>query len=315
MRAKIFTLHVLLLLAGCSSIPSLPYKIDIQQGNVVTHEMMEKLKSGMTRAQVRFVLGSPMISDAFHGNRWDYVYRLEQAGRLIEQQRITVFFEDDRMTHTEGQLRPSLAVAPPKAAVIATPVIAAPVIEQKRALAASPQPVAPGSGQIPPQPQLQPQPEVAGAKKVEPVVEKKYDTAALPQPAVPSATQPSASSSAVDSLKLAMTATLSSVTQTFASPNVAGSEKMEAVIEEGYDAAASLQPAVPGSAQPSSSAVDSLKLAIIPIFLSPTLQSFPSGGADFMEADQPKGERDLFGERGASRPKEKKGLLDRVLGK
>ena len=250
MRAKIFTLHVLLLLAGCSSIPSLPYKIDIQQGNVVTHEMMEKLKSGMTRAQVRFVLGSPMISDAFHGNRWDYVYRLEQAGRLIEQQRITVFFEDDRMTHTEGQLRPSLAVTLPKAAVIA-----ASVIEQKRALAASPQPVAPGSGQIPPQPQLQP--EVAGAKKVEPVVEKRYDTAALPQPAVPSATQPSASSSAVDSLKL----------------------------------------------------------AIIPIFLSPTLQSFSSGGADSMEADQPKGERDLFGERGASRPKEKKGLFDRVLGK
>jgi outer membrane protein assembly factor BamE len=74
MRAKIFTLHVLLLLAGCSSVPSLLYKIDIQQGNVITHEMLEKIKPGMTRAQVRFVLGSPVISDAFHGNRWDYVY-------------------------------------------------------------------------------------------------------------------------------------------------------------------------------------------------------------------------------------------------
>ncbi len=310
MRAKILTLHVLLLLAGCSSIPSLLYKIDIQQGNVITHEMMEKLKSGMTRAQVRFVLGSPMISDAFHGNRWDYVYRLEQEGRLIEQHRITVFFEDDRMTHTEGQLRPSLAVVPPKAVVIA----AAPVVEQKRALAAAPQPAAlqpvtPGSGQIPPQP------EVAGAKKVEPVVEKKYDTAALPQPVVPSATQPAASSGVVDSLKLAMTATLSGVTQVLASSGVAGSEKMEPVIEEGYDAAASPQSAALGSAQPSSGAVDSLKLTMIPILLSPTLQSFSSGGADSAEADQPKGERDLFGERGVSQPKEKKGLLDRVLGK
>lgn len=91
MRAKILTLHVLLLIAGCSSIPSLLYQIEIQQGNVITHEMLEKVKPGMTRAQVRFVLGSPMISDTFHGNRWDYVYRLEQEGRLIEQHRITVF--------------------------------------------------------------------------------------------------------------------------------------------------------------------------------------------------------------------------------
>lgn len=212
MRAKIFTLHVLLLLAGCSSVPSLPYKIDIQQGNVITHEMMEKLKSGMTRAQVRFVLGSPMISDAFHDNRWDYVYRLEQEGRLIEQHRITVFFEEDRMTHTEGQLRPSLAVVPPKAVVIAVPVV-----EGKPAPAAS----------------LQPQPEVAGVKKAEPVVEKKYDTAVSPQSAATSATRSSSS----------------------------------------------------------------------------------SGAVDFMEADQPKRERDLFGLKGADQPKEAKGLLDRVLGK
>lgn len=210
MRAKIFTLHVLLLLAGCSSVPSLPYKIEIQQGNVITHEMMEKLKPGMTRAQVRYVLGSPMISDAFHDNRWDYVYRLEQEGRLIEQHRITVFFEDDRLTHTEGRLRPSLASVPPKAAVIAEPVA-----EEKRAPAAPPQS------------------EVAGGKKMEPVIEEKYDAAASPQPAKPSSTQVSS----------------------------------------------------------------------------------PSGAIDLMEADRPKGERDLFGGREADQPKEKKGLLDRVLGK
>jgi len=205
MRAKILTLHVLLLLAGCSSVPSLPYKIEIQQGNVITHEMMEKLKPGMTRAQVRFVLGSPMISDAFHDNRWDYVYRLEQDGRLIEQHRITVFFEDDRMTHTEGQLRPSLASAPPKAA-------AAKPAEEKPAPVASPQS------------------EAVGSKKMEPVIEKKYDTAVPPQP-------------------------------------------------------------------------------------SSTQTSSPSSAAGLMEADRPKGERDLFGGRGADQPKEKKGLLDKMLGK
>lgn len=209
MRAKIFTLHVLLLLlAGCSSVPSLLYRIEIQQGNVITHEMMEKLKPGMTRAQVRFVLGSPMISDAFHDNRWDYVYRLEQEGRLIEQHRITVFFEDDRMTHTEGRLRPSLAPTPPKAA-------AKPVAEEKRVPAATPQS------------------EAAGSKKVEPVSEKRYDTAVPAQPAKP----------------------------------------------------------------------------------GPTQTSSPSGTTDMMEADRPKGERDLFGGRGADRPKEEKGLLDRMLGK
>lgn len=102
MRARILTLVALLLLAGCSSVPSLPYKIEVQQGNVITQEMVDKLKPGMTKAQVRFALGSPMISDAFHENRWDYIYRLEQAGRLVEQRNLTVFFEDDKLARLGG---------------------------------------------------------------------------------------------------------------------------------------------------------------------------------------------------------------------
>jgi outer membrane protein assembly factor BamE len=102
MRARILTLVVLLLLVGCSSVPSLPYKIEVQQGNVITQEMVDKLKPGMTRSQVRFALGSPMISDAFHENRWDYVYRLEQVGRLVEQRNLTVFFEDDKLARLGG---------------------------------------------------------------------------------------------------------------------------------------------------------------------------------------------------------------------
>lgn len=113
MRARILTLVGLLLLAGCSSVPSLVYKIEIQQGNVITQEMVNKLKPGMTRSQVRFALGSPMISDAFHENRWDYVYRLEQRGKLVEQRHLAVFFEGDKLVRTNGTFTPSLAFVQP----------------------------------------------------------------------------------------------------------------------------------------------------------------------------------------------------------
>ncbi|MDT8364661.1 MAG: outer membrane protein assembly factor BamE [Nitrosomonas sp.] len=78
------------------------YRIDIQQGNVVTEEMVNKLKSGMTRSQVRFVLGSPLITDAFHHDRWDYIYRFAPGGRIAEEKRLTVFFENDRLTGIDG---------------------------------------------------------------------------------------------------------------------------------------------------------------------------------------------------------------------
>ncbi len=102
MRFKIILLS--LTLASCGnfslSLPS-PYKMDIRQGNFVTAEMRDKLKVGMSRAQVRYVLGTPMISDVFHGNRWDYVYRLEQRSKLVEQQRLTLYFEGDNLTRID----------------------------------------------------------------------------------------------------------------------------------------------------------------------------------------------------------------------
>ncbi|SEK33210.1 outer membrane protein assembly factor BamE [Nitrosovibrio tenuis] len=113
MRARILTLVALLLLSGCSSVPSLPYKIEVQQGNIITQEMVDKLKPGMTRSQVRFALGSPMISDAFHDNRWDYVYRLEQEGRLVEQRKLTVFFENDKLVRIGGSFSPVAFNRPP----------------------------------------------------------------------------------------------------------------------------------------------------------------------------------------------------------
>ncbi|OGS92449.1 MAG: hypothetical protein A2Z95_08355 [Gallionellales bacterium GWA2_60_18] len=99
-----------ILLSSCSylNVPVLaPYKMDIRQGNYVTPEMREKLQTGMTKAQVRFVLGTPMINDAFHGNRWDYAYRLAQRGKLVEKQHLALYFEDDRLVRAEEDGKPA----------------------------------------------------------------------------------------------------------------------------------------------------------------------------------------------------------------
>lgn len=78
------------------------YRIDIQQGNVITQEMIDKLKPDMTKAQVRFVMGTPLIVDTFRDNRWDYIYILQEKGELIDKQKLTIFFEDGRLTHIEN---------------------------------------------------------------------------------------------------------------------------------------------------------------------------------------------------------------------
>lgn len=100
---------LLALLAGCGSwsnpIDRLqPYKLDIPQGNVLTQDMIDKLKPGMTQSQVRFILGTPLIVDPFHNDRWDYVYRLEKSGRLTESRRITVIFDQDRLKALQGDV-------------------------------------------------------------------------------------------------------------------------------------------------------------------------------------------------------------------
>ena len=102
MRIKLILLSTLL--ASCSYISSpvlSPYKMDIRQGNTISAEMREKLKLGMSRHQVRYVLGTPMVSDAFHGNRWDYIYMLEQEGKVVEKRRLTLYFEGDNLVRMD----------------------------------------------------------------------------------------------------------------------------------------------------------------------------------------------------------------------
>lgn len=87
-----------LLLGACSSVPRIvtEYRIDVQQGNVLTQDMVSQLRPGLTRDQVRFVLGTPLLVDMFHADRWDYVYRL-QKGRTgeVELRRFSVFFDGE----------------------------------------------------------------------------------------------------------------------------------------------------------------------------------------------------------------------------
>ncbi len=116
MIAKILALPVLLILTGCSYLPHILYKIDVQQGNVVTEEMLDKIKPAMTKSQVLFVLGSPLIVDTFRDNRWDYVYILREKGDLVEQKRLTIFFEDDKVVNIENYLNFSKNPITPKPA-------------------------------------------------------------------------------------------------------------------------------------------------------------------------------------------------------
>lgn len=112
-------------LAGCSSsaglreyVPQIvtPYRIDIQQGNFVTLDMVDKLQAGQTKDQVRFILGTPMLTDVFHQERWDFIFRSAKGWNDPEKRRLTVFFDKSE------KLEKWEAVDVPKAVDVAAPV-------------------------------------------------------------------------------------------------------------------------------------------------------------------------------------------------
>ena len=99
------------LVAGCGYVPRIPgvtpYRIEIQQGNYISQEMVSQLKPGMTKEQVRFVLGTPMVTDIFHSDRWDYVYWRETPRGAREQRKLTVLFEQGQLARVDGDVVPS----------------------------------------------------------------------------------------------------------------------------------------------------------------------------------------------------------------
>lgn len=105
-------------LTGCESVrtwtPGIlrPYRPDIQQGNVVTKEMTEQLRPGMSREQVRFLLGTPLLTSVFHQERWDYLYYLRRGRDDEHQQRkLTVYFKENRLDRFDSDEMPEEKVA------------------------------------------------------------------------------------------------------------------------------------------------------------------------------------------------------------
>lgn len=105
----VLSLPLSMALTGCSSTPEIPslltpFRIDVRQGNHVTQEMVAQLKSGQSKDQVRFILGTPLVSDPFHAERWDYIYRFQPGHGEAQQRRLTVFFSDAKLARVAGDV-------------------------------------------------------------------------------------------------------------------------------------------------------------------------------------------------------------------
>jgi outer membrane protein assembly factor BamE len=106
MRILLLTL-ILAGLSACSSVrfPGV-YRIDVEQGNIVTQELVDQLKPGMSRRQVRFILGTPLLEDTFNQNRWDYPYVKRNGVDVLSQSHLTVVFEEDSLVEIRGDYLP-----------------------------------------------------------------------------------------------------------------------------------------------------------------------------------------------------------------
>ena len=104
MRALILTVSLgFATISGCS-FPGV-YKLDVQQGNIVTQDMLDQLETGMTQRQVAFVMGTPVLNNPFAVQQWDYLYTFEHRDEIIRDYHIRVFFDDQNLfTHYTGEL-------------------------------------------------------------------------------------------------------------------------------------------------------------------------------------------------------------------
>jgi outer membrane protein assembly factor BamE len=146
MRPTLLLLAAAAAVAGCSSLQPTtdkwlgfitPYRIDIMQGNVVTQELAAQVKPGMSREQVRDLLGSPLLTSAFHADRWDYVFTLRRQGVEPQRRSIVAIFKDNKLDKLEAPDLPSerefVTSVRPKRSGGTEPVLAL-TDEQKKAL-------------------------------------------------------------------------------------------------------------------------------------------------------------------------------------
>ena len=101
---RILMISLAITFLGACSFVGFPgvYKINVEQGNIVTQEMADQLKPGMNRRQVRFILGTPLVEDTFDQNRWDYVFVKRNGNTVLDESRLTVEFEDDTLVNISG---------------------------------------------------------------------------------------------------------------------------------------------------------------------------------------------------------------------
>lgn len=103
MHFRILTVLLSFIFISACSIPQV-YKLTVQQGNIVTQDMLDELKVGMTKRQVAYVMGTPLIRSPYQQERWDYIYTLERRDKVVKDYQVTVFFKDDIYTHFEGEV-------------------------------------------------------------------------------------------------------------------------------------------------------------------------------------------------------------------
>jgi outer membrane protein assembly factor BamE len=108
-------IYLLLTLPGCGNNFGFPgvYKINVEQGNVVTEEMVEQLRPGLNRRQVRYIMGTPLIEDSFHSDRWDYRYLMRNGDQTLSETQLTLWFEADELVRAEGPDAPEWDVPQP----------------------------------------------------------------------------------------------------------------------------------------------------------------------------------------------------------
>jgi outer membrane protein assembly factor BamE len=106
-RLLIITCFTGWMLGACSIGDwGLVHRIDVQQGNVISQDALNQLTPGMTRRQVQYVIGSPMVADTFHKDRWDYIYRMETGKGKVSEEHVTLFFHDDTLASISGSMHP-----------------------------------------------------------------------------------------------------------------------------------------------------------------------------------------------------------------
>ena len=109
---RLILLSLALFLTACThegtfKLPGV-YRIDIQQGSIISREMLSRLKPGMDKNQVQFIMGTPPLVDPFHTNRWEYIYTFSKGGQQRKQRHITLHFEDDKLAYIDGDVVPGL---------------------------------------------------------------------------------------------------------------------------------------------------------------------------------------------------------------